>query len=85
MQRRHLPAQPHADELCAVPSRKRVRGGREPPYGDGTVELRGERLYGRFHLTVRVPNQYEKRWRHGGLSDGVLRLCYPLDDEPDVE
>lgn len=58
----------------------RVKGGRSPPYGDGAVELRGERLYGSFDLIVRVPEQYEKRWQAGSLEDGVLRLSYRIDD-----
>jgi HSP20 family molecular chaperone IbpA len=61
-----------------------VRGGREPPHGDGATELRGERLYGRFHLLVRVPDQYEKRWSKGTLEHGVLRLSYKADDEPAI-
>ena len=60
-----------------------IRGGRAPPYGDGATELRGERLYGRFHLVVRVPDEYEKRWRAGDIENGVLRLSYRADEERD--
>ena len=62
-----------------------VRGKRAPPYGDGTTELSGERLYGAFHLLIRVPDVYEKRWETGGVANGVLRLRYLADEEPDGE
>ena len=66
-------------------SHTRVRGERSPPYGDGAVELRGERLYGSFRLVVRVPDHYEKRWQTGSLDNGVLRLSYRADEEPEHE
>ena len=62
-----------------------MRGKRAPPYGDGTTELSGERLYGAFHLLIRVPDVYEKRWETGGVANGVLRLRYLADEEPDGE
>ena len=61
-----------------------IRGGRAPPYhGAGAQELRGERLYGTFSLSVRVPDYYEKRWHEGKLKDGVLKLSYKVDDGDD--
>ena len=61
----------------------RIRGGRRPPFRQGAEELRGERLYGDFSLSVRVPDLYEKRWHEGKLANGVLRLSYKLDDGDD--
>ena len=62
----------------------RVRSGRRPPYGEGATELRGERLYGEFALSVRVPDNYEKRWTEGKLQNGVLRLSYRVDLDDEV-
>ena len=60
-----------------------VRGGRKPPYPQARVleEVRTERRFGRFVLTVRVPDTYEKRWQQGKLADGVLRLSYAVDED----
>ena len=69
--------------LSRVGARTRIRGGRRPPYREGAEELRGERLYGDFSLTVRVPDMYEKRWHEGKLANGVLRLSYSADDDED--
>lgn len=57
----------------------RVRGERSPPYSKNATELRGERLYGRFVLAVRVPDAYETRWQEASLANGVLRLTYRAD------
>jgi HSP20 family protein len=63
----------------------RVRGGRTPPFSEGAVELRGERLFGRWALSVRVPDTYEKRLSEAKLTDGVLRLTYKADIDDEDE
>ena len=47
----------------------------------GADELRGERPFGTFTLTVRVPDRYLARWREAKLTDGVLRLGYAADND----
>mmetsp|Transcript_19748 Transcript_19748/g.50266 ORF Transcript_19748/g.50266 Transcript_19748/m.50266 type:complete len:130 (-) Transcript_19748:213-602(-) len=59
----------------------KVMGARAPPYKEQDHELQGERPYGSFVLSVRVPERYQKRWSEGRLTDGVLRLRYAADND----
>jgi HSP20 family molecular chaperone IbpA len=70
-------------KLSRSGSLTRVSGSRAPPYSDAAEELRGERPYGTFSLSVRVPDRYHKRWREAHLIDGVLRLSYAADADDD--
>jgi len=79
-----LPALSAADlSISRQGAKTIVRGGRKPPYAPGQAieEVRTERRYGRFVLTVRVPDMYEKRWQEGKLANGVLRLSYAMDED----
>ena len=75
--------QPDDLRLARTGSLTRVSGSRTAPCVEGTEELRGERPFGSFVLSVRVPDRYHKRWQDGKLTDGVLRLVYAADDDDD--
>ena len=67
-------------KLSRSGSLTRLAGQRGAPYSPETAEeLRGERPYGAFELSVRVPDRYHKRWHEAALTDGVLRLSYAAD------
>ena len=64
-----------------------------PPYGAHAsllsheavlFESADERPFGAFLLSVRVPDQYQKRWSEAKLADGVLRMSYAADDDEDA-
>jgi len=72
---------PEQVKLSRSGSLTKVAGTRAPPHGDGIEEVCGERPFGSFALSVRVPDRYHKRWREGKLVDGVLRLSYAADTD----
>ena len=59
----------------------RVRGGRVAPWSQdkNAVEVKCERLFGSFSMSVRVPDTYEKRWSSASMVNGVLHLKYKVD------
>ena len=62
-----------------------VKGMRIRPYPELQVQKieRSERTYGDFTQTFAIPQEYERKWSHFYLENGVLRIVFTQDADED--
>jgi len=41
--------------------------------------VRNERKYGDFEMRFKIPIEYERKWSHVGIENGVLKISYEKD------
>ena len=61
-----------------------VKGGRTRPYNElqsGTMVEKTERRYGDFTQTFKIPQEYERKWKHCSVTNGVLKMMFTQDTD----
>lgn len=60
-----------------------VKGNRKKPYQEESSDhiKKQERKYGEFTLSFRIPENFERKWSHFGIENGVLMIVYEKDKD----
>ncbi|CAD8098459.1 unnamed protein product [Paramecium sonneborni] len=60
-----------------------VKGNRKKPYQEEQSDhiKKQERKYGEFTLSFRIPENFERKWKHFGIENGVLKIVYEKDKD----
>ena len=58
-----------------------VKGTRMRPYPELLRAERAERQYGEFTQTFKVPQEFERKWSHVSVNNGVMKITFKPDSE----